>query len=267
MILKMFAMGIIYKRGSYLRDPWNILDFMIVVAGYLPLFIQDFGGIKLYGLRSLRVLRPLRTVIAIKKLRSLVLTIFEAVPYLIEIMVVLLFVFLIFSIAGLQLFSGLLQNKCFEESTGRLFVTNRSSLGWVLCQKNTCPSGTELLGTGYSKLICGKNNENPNFNMTSFDNLLSSLLMVYMVTTLEGWAQLMGYVQSTFTYSAFLFFFLIVFIGALFLLNLTLAVITIKFNESQNNAKNEEQLRIKHSSLLFTDFSKGRFLSYFPECE
>ena len=249
MCLKICALGFVVSRGSYLRDPWNVLDFTIITTGYLPMFVSNIGSIKLNGLRSLRVLRPLKTVTAIKKLRSLILTIFEAIPYLIEIMVVLMFVFLIFSITGLQLFSGLLQNTCIEAASGKPFISEKSPYGWVMCTRNSCPTEKELAGTPYGTLICAKNNENPNYNVTKFDDLLSSFLMVYVVTTLEGWSSIMSYVQRTFDFSVFLYFFLIVFIGAFFLLNLTLAVISIKFNESQENAKNEEMLRQQHSRL------------------
>ena len=64
--------------------------------------------------------------------------------------------------------------------------------------------------------------------------------MVYIVTTLEGWTLIMGYVQKTFGFWVSIYFLVIVFIGSFFLLNLTLAVITIKFNEAQDNSKREE---------------------------
>jgi hypothetical protein len=35
MFLKIFALGFIMKRNSYLRDNWNILDFIIVVTGFI----------------------------------------------------------------------------------------------------------------------------------------------------------------------------------------------------------------------------------------
>jgi Ion transport protein len=72
-----------------------------------------------------------------------------------------------------------------------------------------------------------------------------SFLNVYIVTTLEGWTILMKYVQDTFNYFFAFYFIMIVFIGAFFLINLTLAVITIKFNEAQQNSKKEEALRKK----------------------
>jgi hypothetical protein len=255
MFLKILGLGFILNRGSYLRDPWNLLDFIIVTSGYLPLVMQGNSGVNLSGLRSLRVLRPLKTVTAIKKLRSLIVTIFSAIPYLLEIMVVLVFVFLIFAIAGLQMFSGLLQNSCTDRPTGRVYLDFVNNQGPFLCTSDSCPTGSTIMNSAtsnYTDLICAKNNENPDFGITNFDNIFSAFLQVYVVTTLEGWTQIMTYVQRTFGYVLCVYFLLIVFIGAFFLINLTLAVITIKFNEAQQVAKLEEEVRLKNRKLPLT---------------
>lgn len=76
---------------AYLRDPWNILDFVIVVTGYIPLFVSKGSGISLQGLRSLRVLRPLRTISSIKSLKILLTALFSAFPMLMETLLVFLF--------------------------------------------------------------------------------------------------------------------------------------------------------------------------------
>ena len=195
MVLKILGMGFVLNRGSYLRDPWNVLDVIIVVSGYLPLFIAS-GGVNLSGLRSLRVLRPLKTVKSVQELRALIVTIFAAIPYLLEIMVVLVFAFLIFAIAGLQLFTGLLQNSCIDEPTGKLYIDVVNNTGPFLCTKDSCADMTIMNNemTNYTKLICAKNNENPDFNVSNFDDIFSSFLMVYIVTTLEGWTQIMTYI-------------------------------------------------------------------------
>ena len=254
MVLKILGMGFVLNRGAYLRDAWNILDFVIVTSGYLPLFIASGSGVNLSGLRSLRVLRPLKTVKSVQELRALIVTIFAAIPYLLEIMVVLVFAFLIFAIAGLQLFSGLLQNSCIDEPTGKLYIDVISNTGPFLCTKNSCGERSIVNSavTNYTKLICAKNNQNPDFNVSNFDDIFSSFLMVYVVTTLEGWTLIMTYVQRSFGYILSLYFLLVVFIGAFFLINLTLAVVTIKFNESQDNIKQEQMLKKKHGTLSVT---------------
>lgn len=37
MVLKIVGYGFIFGEGSYLRDAWNNLDFIIVMTGYLTL--------------------------------------------------------------------------------------------------------------------------------------------------------------------------------------------------------------------------------------
>jgi hypothetical protein len=250
MMFKILGLGFCLNRGSYMRDPWNLLDFTIVVSGYIPLFFSSGGGVNLSALRSLRVLRPLKTVTAIKKLRALILTIFNAVPYLVEIMVVLFFVFMIFAIAALQLFTGLLQNSCTDLPTGRVYIEYENNRGPFMCTSGSCPSIVNTAVSNYTQLVCAKNNENPDFGTVHFDNIFSSFLMIYIVTTMEGWSTIMMYVMDTMHFILSVFFIFIVFMCSFFLINLTLAVITIKFNESQENAKKEEIARIKHSILL-----------------
>lgn len=58
MTLKIIALGIVFPRNSYLRNSWNILDFVIIITGYVRYILSN--QINLNALRSLRVLRPLR---------------------------------------------------------------------------------------------------------------------------------------------------------------------------------------------------------------
>ncbi len=39
MILKVLGMGFVLNENSYLRDGWNLIDFIVVIVGYLQLFI------------------------------------------------------------------------------------------------------------------------------------------------------------------------------------------------------------------------------------
>jgi hypothetical protein len=45
---------------TYLRDPWNWLDFVVIVLAYLTMGIKDLGNLS--ALRTFRVLRALKTV-------------------------------------------------------------------------------------------------------------------------------------------------------------------------------------------------------------
>jgi hypothetical protein len=92
-------MGFIIGKKAYLRDSWNILDFVIVFSGYLSLVLSG-GGVNLTVLRSFRVLRPLRTISGIQGLRIIVTSIIAAMPLLADTILILIFFFIIFAIAG-----------------------------------------------------------------------------------------------------------------------------------------------------------------------
>jgi len=88
--------------------------------------------------------------------------------------------------------------------------------------------------------FCGKQNENPNFGTTNLDTIFYALLMVFQCTTLEGWSNIQTYYQQTYAQIIWVYFVLMVFIGAFFLMNLTLAVINASFTRSQKAMKAQE---------------------------
>jgi hypothetical protein len=114
MCLKILAYGFLFTKGAYLRDAWNLLDFIIVTSAYLPYIMTSNSGVNLSSLRSLRVLRPLRTISTVKPLRKILMGLFSALPLLKDSLIVLLFYYIIFAIAGLQLFSGVLKKRCMD---------------------------------------------------------------------------------------------------------------------------------------------------------
>lgn len=59
MIIKSIAKGFIVNKYSYLRNPWNWLDFVVITSGYATIGME-VGN--LAGLRTFRVLRALKTV-------------------------------------------------------------------------------------------------------------------------------------------------------------------------------------------------------------
>ncbi|XP_035829518.1 voltage-dependent calcium channel type A subunit alpha-1, partial [Aplysia californica] len=57
--LKIVALGFCLHKGSYLRNVWNIMDFIVVVTGFLDFM---FDSLDQPAVRSLRVFRPLKLV-------------------------------------------------------------------------------------------------------------------------------------------------------------------------------------------------------------
>lgn len=60
--LKAFALGFVLNKGSYLRDYWSDLDFLIVIISLIDIIASDTDLTFFKILRLLRILRPLRFI-------------------------------------------------------------------------------------------------------------------------------------------------------------------------------------------------------------
>ena len=116
--LKIIGLGFLFNKGAYLRESWNILDFIIVCSAYLQLLLSS--GANLSVLRSFRVLRPLRTISGIEGLRIIVSALMKAITLLVDTVIIMVFFFIIFAIGGTQLWAGVLKKRCVEISTGKI---------------------------------------------------------------------------------------------------------------------------------------------------
>ncbi len=97
------------NENSYMRDFWAILDFTVVVTGYMTIFITT-AAFDLRILRCGRVLRPLKLVSGIPSLQVILKSILTAMAPLLQIAVLVLFMIVIFAIIGLEFYSGIFHN-------------------------------------------------------------------------------------------------------------------------------------------------------------
>uniref|UniRef100_A0A8C0E6Y7 Calcium voltage-gated channel subunit alpha1 H n=1 Tax=Balaenoptera musculus TaxID=9771 RepID=A0A8C0E6Y7_BALMU len=123
MVIKMIALGL-FGQKCYLGDTWNRLDFFIVMAGMME-YSLDGHNVSLSAIRTVRVLRPLRAINRVPSMRILVTLLLDTLPMLGNVLLLCFFVFFIFGIVGVQLWAGLLRNRCFLDST---FASNLSFL-------------------------------------------------------------------------------------------------------------------------------------------
>uniref|UniRef100_A0A8C0K5P0 Calcium voltage-gated channel subunit alpha1 H n=1 Tax=Canis lupus dingo TaxID=286419 RepID=A0A8C0K5P0_CANLU len=114
MIIKMIALGL-FGQKCYLGDTWNRLDFFIVMAGMME-YSLDGHNVSLSAIRTVRVLRPLRAINRVPSMRILVTLLLDTLPMLGNVLLLCFFVFFIFGIVGVQLWAGLLRNRCFLDS-------------------------------------------------------------------------------------------------------------------------------------------------------
>mmetsp|Transcript_7401 Transcript_7401/g.6677 ORF Transcript_7401/g.6677 Transcript_7401/m.6677 type:complete len:187 (-) Transcript_7401:164-724(-) len=107
--IKIFGMGFILHEKAYLRDGWNISDFIIVITGILEI---GASSVNLKSLRTLRALRPLKSINNIPSMKKQIQALINSLPGLFNVAVFLLFIISLFAILGLQQFSGVLYFKC-----------------------------------------------------------------------------------------------------------------------------------------------------------
>lgn len=222
MVIKIFAYGFVLNQGAYLRDLWNILDFVIVVTSLLPLIMNI--GFSVNALRAIRVLRPLRTITKVKALKMIVKTLFNSFSLVMDSLAILFMVMAIFAIAGMQLFGGFLKYTCMEEATGVLSSN--------LCNTNNdCGSGS----------ICVKGISSPVYSIINFDTLFWSFLSVFQTITCEGWSIIMIGIQKVKGHVYSLYSVLIVVTCLYILLNMTMAILKYKYSQVKSNRIEEEE--------------------------
>ena len=92
-----------------MADPWNWIDFLVVISGLLSSFPQMAN---VSGLRTFRLFRPLRSLSTLPNIRILIGTLLASVSQLGGVLSLALFFFLIFAILGVNLFAGLTHFRC-----------------------------------------------------------------------------------------------------------------------------------------------------------
>lgn len=103
---------IVNGKHSYMRDGWNVMDFLIVVFSLFSIAMDiafagsqvDLGFLRVF--RLLRVLRPLRMLKRNQGLRIQVLSLMNAIPNISNLILIMLLVLMLFGIQGVTFFKG-----------------------------------------------------------------------------------------------------------------------------------------------------------------
>lgn len=266
MLIKMVAMGAFLGPNAYIRNPWNKLDFVIVVVSFLSLGLDGDGGLKaLRSLRALRALRPLRVVSRYPQLKLVVNSIFGSLPKVRNVGLVNGLFFLIFGIVGVQNWMGALSScndgsiTYMEDCVGTFNVTAADEN----CEFLPLPEQIEqcqLNGVGMEfPRVWGP----PPFH---FDHVGAGLLTVFEVASGEMWPDIM-YVavdsvgvdqplQTDYNPAAALYFICINVVCAFFMLEIFTGVVIDNFNkmkeESQGSAllTEEQQMWVETMKMM-----------------
>ncbi|XP_048200213.1 sodium channel protein type 1 subunit alpha isoform X3 [Perognathus longimembris pacificus] len=267
-LIKIIARGFCLEDFTFLRDPWNWLDFTVITFAYVTEFV-DLGNVS--ALRTFRVLRALKTISVIPGLKTIVGALIQSVKKLSDVMILTVFCLSVFALIGLQLFMGNLRNKCIQwpptnasleehsiernitvDYNGTLINETVFEFDWksyiqdtryhyflegfldaLLCGNSSdagqCPEG----------YMCVKAGRNPNYGYTSFDTFSWAFLSLFRLMTQDFWENLYQLTLRAAGKTYMIFFVLVIFLGSFYLINLILAVVAMAYEE-QNQATLEE---------------------------
>ena len=184
----------------------------------------------------MRILRPLKTVKSVKGLKVLVTALLSSLGHLGETGIIVFFFFLIFAIAGRQMWQGLFYRRCMNVNFGYLVSTQKDE---YMCTFDT--DCNDLTSYGM-RFICSKGYRNPDGGAINFDNVLTGFVTIFVMATLEGWSNVFTYVSKTFKDKIyineiiiFLFFHFIKFFASFNMLKIFLAVNNAEYENIEVN--------------------------------
>ncbi|KAK2525995.1 hypothetical protein Q9233_008628 [Columba guinea] len=227
-ILEMLLKWVAYGFQTYFTNAWCWLDFLIVDVSLVSLTANalgysELGAIK--SLRTLRALRPLRALSRFEGMRVVVNALLGAIPSIMNVLLVCLIFWLIFSIMGVNLFAGKFY-YCVNTTTDERFD---------ISQINNYSQCEELI----------KNNETARWKnvKVNFDNVGLGYLSLLQVATFKGWMDIMYAAvdsrnvldQPKYEDNLYMYLYFVIFIifGSFFTLNLFIGVIIDNFNQQK----------------------------------
>ncbi|KAK5906254.1 hypothetical protein CgunFtcFv8_002137 [Champsocephalus gunnari] len=200
--IKVLSRGFCAGSFTFLRDPWNWLDFMVISMAYVTEFV-DLGNVS--ALRTFRVLRALKTITVIPGLKTIVAALIHTFNF----------------------------NEYIENTDNQYYL--EGSLDALLCGNSSdagkCPEG----------YTCMKAGRNPNYGYTSFDSFGWAFLALFRLMTQDYWENLFQLILRAAGKTYMLFFVVIIFLGSFYLINLILAVVAMAYEE-QNQASQREAI-------------------------
>nr|XP_061807408.1 sodium channel protein type 4 subunit alpha A-like isoform X1 [Nerophis lumbriciformis] len=276
--VKVLSRGFCIGSFTFLRDPWNWLDFMVISMAYITEFV-DLGNVS--ALRTFRVLRALKTITVIPGLKTIVGALIQSVKKMGDVMVLTVFALAVFALVGLQLFMGNLRHKCI-----RWPIHGNDTVEWFNVTDAALPYNLTfgVNGSDYSNstfdfaeytensdnyyflegskdpLVCGNSSDagvcpegfmcmkaggNPNYGYTSFDSFGWAFLALFRLMTQDYWENLFQLILRAAGKTYMLFFVVVIFLGSFYLINLILAVVAMAYDEqnqaTQREAKEKEE--------------------------
>jgi hypothetical protein len=223
-VMKIVAFGFVMNGElSYIRNPANVIDFLVVIVSILSIIVHgsvDLGVLKVF--RLLRILRPLRMISKNEGLKLSILSLFESMPQILNVILVSFLFFLIFGIIGVNYLKG------------QYYYCDYESLK---------PREKFPISLIKNKWSCGDAGGIWRNYLLSFDNIFEAVVTLFTLANRVGWVDLMFRAVSTSGVDnepiknnrpAFkIFFFVFIIIASFFVLNLFVGIVIATYNREK----------------------------------
>ncbi|KAK9478046.1 Ion transport protein-domain-containing protein [Lipomyces japonicus] len=278
-------------RLAYLRSSWHRLDFIcvlfywmyLITSGIVAATDRNISAVALF--RAICSLKILRWLMITKGTAAILASLKKAAPLLVNVGLFISVFWSIFALIGIQAFHSSFKRQCvwigengkFGDSDN--YVYSMQFCGGYL-DANTLEKKSFIDQNGHNAaggpkgFLCPVYSEchalpqNPYNNTLSFDNVLQSLELVFVVMGMNGFSDLMNYTSQSDHLASALFFVAGVIILAWWLFNLFIAIISSSFvllKEESNTSpftdnqvgKNEtDQTEINSIPVVYTKYRR-----------
>ncbi|KAM9409072.1 sodium channel protein type 4 subunit alpha B-like isoform 2-T3 [Pholidichthys leucotaenia] len=287
-MVKVSSRGFCIGDFTYLRDPWNWLDLVVISMAYLTEFV-DFRNVSV--VRAFRVIRVLKIIPVIPGLKTTVGALIQSVKKLANVMILTLFCLSVFALIGLQLFMGNLRQKCvlippqlhsnhtldialstsynandnFGSNTGSgdfdylEYINNPENYYYVpgsvdafLCGNSSdagvCPDG----------YVCLRAGGNPHYGYTSYDTFPWAFLSLFRLMTQDFWENLLHMTLQTAGKTYIIFFVVVIFLGSFCLINFILSVVVMAYAEQYEATRAEAKRKEEEYAQILEALKKRK---------
>jgi hypothetical protein len=152
MVMRIIALGFVLHPTAYLRSSWYVLDFVVVFSIWVSwgvMFTGGTGGANISYIRTVRALRPLRSLRSFPYVKLIMSSLYGAIAMFVNVSAMLVFIFVIATAVGLQLFAGAVTHRCdqmFDDTVppavsdgGNLPANSSGSSSWSTFDQPDAP--------------------------------------------------------------------------------------------------------------------------------
>jgi voltage-gated sodium channel type XI alpha len=277
-LIKVIANGFLFGQNTYLRNPFNMFDFAIVISALVEMLMnlrsenQNVEAIMTFRtLRALRVLKLFTGFYKNRSMREQIRTLMRAMKGLLNVLVFLSMFFLLLAIIGLQLFSDDIYNACRltpepVEVDGKLVWERAPTEG--LSPGGICSMDFSFYAFGGyhcpEQYTCGTfidyrmpleedgvgNNAQLYYDIASWKNFGSSFVAVFQILSADTWSNhLYNMINSTDFLLPVFFVFCIHMLGTYFIMHLTMVVIMDSYVEAEE-AYAQDEINLQKSMII-----------------